>query len=320
MKYILSFCIIALLYFNGFTQEKWQILNAGLDDGLHDLEFINDNTGFVYTYGTGLIYKTEDSGLNWIKVQQLDSVFYEQIQFVNENTGWICGEYGKLYKTTDSGNNWIDISFSNINGNLLLYGMHFDNEQTGFISGGILKDKSIKSIIFKTTDGGSTWTEILNDIPHMLLNLESVNNNLLGTGSGIIIKLNDIENEWEYLFKDTLKAVKQIRDLEFADELDGAAISFKGKVLRTNDGGLNWTAEEITNNRLRSIKNYGDNKWIAAGDDNKGDNAVIYLSEDNGSSWMKHKNDFPDIHRIALSESFVWIAGKDGFIAKMIWE
>ena len=320
MKYFLSFIIIVLLNLNGFSQDNWQILNPGIDDNLHDIEFIDDNTGLVFTYGTGIIYKTDNSGLNWTKVQQLDSVFYEQIQFINKNTGWICGEHGKLYKTTDSGYNWLDISVSETDGNLLLYSMHFDDEYTGFLSGGVFKDKSIKPTFYKTSDGGMTWIEIYDDLPHMILNLERVNNNLWGTSNGIIIELNKLKNKWEYLYKDTLIVIGQIRDIEFADELNGIAISFNGKILRTDDGGKNWSIKEITKNRLRSTKNFGGNKWIIAGDNNKGDNSVIYLSEDDGNTWKKHKYDFPDIHRIALSDSYVWVAGKEGFIAKMIRE
>ena len=36
----------------------------------------------------------------------LDSIYFEQIQFVDNKQGWICGEYGKIYHTNDGGETW----------------------------------------------------------------------------------------------------------------------------------------------------------------------------------------------------------------------
>ena len=58
------------------------------------------------------------------------------------------------------------------------------------------------------------------------------------------------------------------------------------------------------------------NRWIVVGDNNNNDGAVLFTSSDKGNSWEK-SNEFPDIHRITLSNKNIWIAGKNGLIAKM---
>ena len=55
---------------------------------------------------------------------------------------------------------------------------------------------------------------------------------------------------------------------------------------------------------------------MVVGDNNKNDGATVYITNDNGENWEKI-GDFPDIHRITLTEKNVWIVGKAGFIAKM---
>jgi len=94
------------------------------------------------------------------------------------------------------------------------------------------------------------------------------------------------------------------------------AVSFNGKILITNNGGDSFTSKSVTTNRLRSLAYLGDEKWVTVGDNNKNDGAVLHYSIDDGENWEKN-NEFPDIHRIGLTEKNIWIIGKTGFIAKM---
>jgi photosystem II stability/assembly factor-like uncharacterized protein len=78
------------------------------------------------------------------------------IFMVNTQTGYaVCGD-GKIVKTTNGGNNWT----------LLLQGsgiycrsVEFINTQTGFV-GGFPVSGGTTNILRKTTDGGTTWTDL----------------------------------------------------------------------------------------------------------------------------------------------------------------
>lgn len=313
MKYfILIFFFISNIC---IAQSDWIFLESPIEENFHDIEFINDTIGFIYSYGSGRILKTSNGGFTWVLVKQTDSIYYEQIQFINKNTGWICGEKGSLLKTTDCGNSWFDLSIKRDERKLLLYGMLFTDELTGYLSGGVMSEQKIEPEFLKTTDGGKSWTKIPDDIPNMILNLKKVSNSIFGSGTGVIIKIDNNEADWKYVFQDTSKIVGQIRDIAFANGLFAMGVSFNGKILITSDGGESWIYKGVTKNRLRSIKYLGRNRWIMAGDNNAGDGSVMYFSDDNGESWEKI-TDLPDIHRIALSENYVWIAGKSGLIGK----
>jgi photosystem II stability/assembly factor-like uncharacterized protein len=297
------------------TQSNWEVIETVFEEDLHDIEFINDSVGFVYGYGTGNIYRTSDAGLHWELVHQTDPIYLEQIQFVNPDHGWICGEYGTLLMTEDGGRIWEDISMTCEEGNLLLYGMYFLNDTTGYISGGILSGKKLSPVFFKTGNGGNSWIQIFGDIPHMILNITNKGNALFGTGTGCIIKMEAQKGSWEYAFKDTIGVIGQIRELRFIDDDLGIAASFNGYLLITKDGGKSFSYKKITKNRLRGIIASNEHEWIAVGDNNKDDGGVLFTSNYLGRSWNKH-NEFPDIHRVTMTEKYFWIAGKKGFIAR----
>ena len=315
MKTLIAFSILIFSCFFLLAQNEWETIPTGITEHLHDIEFVNDSIGFMYSYGTGNIYQTMDEGISWKIIKQTDSIYYEQIQFVNSKTGWICGENGSIFKTIDGGNTWTNQSIVEDGKNLLLYGMFFVDDATGYVSGAEFKDGKMHPVAYMTHDGGNSWIKTFEDIPHMILNLTAKGDVIFATGSNFIIRINPLTNEWKYAFRDTTRSTGQIRTLAFSDDNYVVAASFNGKILITKDGGNSFTLEEITKNRLRSIASLGNNAWLAAGDNNKSDGATLLYSPDNGKSWQKNV-DFPDIHRIFLTEKYIWIVGKNGLLAR----
>jgi len=119
---------------------------------IHKMEGTN-NSIWATDYGDGFLYRSVDEGNSWSKITQFGSEYIEAIQFIDDNTGFVCGDYGYVYKTTDQGKTWKDIS-PNIEGRMKVryrndstknqkpdgifsayYGMHFFNNNEGFVSG-----------------------------------------------------------------------------------------------------------------------------------------------------------------------------------------
>lgn len=314
MKRILITISILLIASICFSQYAIQKIDAGTDDGIHDIEITAKGTIFIYTYGTGKILKSSNDGTSWEISANLDSIYFEQIQFIDEQNGWICGEYGKIYHSNDGGNNWHDQSIKIEKGNLLLYGMYFKDKDNGMVSGAILHERKLKNKVYKTSDGGIHWKDMDQELPGMILNLEqSPAGKIWGSGGNIIIKH---ENDgWNIMFYDSTKATRQIRDLLFIGDQTVIAVSFNGKLLKSSDGGQNWEIITVTENRLRSVALLPDNSIIAAGDKNK-ENGNVFISKNEGESWDALNEDFNDIHRIAVHESNCWLVGKNGTILK----
>lgn len=66
---------------------------------LNDLHFINENTGWVVG-SEGIVYKTSDGGISWIK--ESTSIFTDlrAIHMVSSTTGWIAGDAGVILTYT----------------------------------------------------------------------------------------------------------------------------------------------------------------------------------------------------------------------------
>ncbi|MEJ2104059.1 MAG: YCF48-related protein [Ignavibacteriaceae bacterium] len=100
--------------------------------------------------------KTTDGGNNWITQMSGSEYQFEDVHFVNPDTGWVVGEdlsvqhYAVIFKTVDGGATWniqtfgSDDSFS---------GVQFVNDNTGWVVGG----NNNAAIILHTTNGGDNW-------------------------------------------------------------------------------------------------------------------------------------------------------------------
>ncbi len=122
-----------------------------------NLFFVNMLTGYsiVYAnYNSALaLYKTTNGGLNWTLNMTDNSSRIKAIYFANEMTGYLGGYSTngwlptKLLKTTNGGNTWDSLTTNTIQGVNYLY---FLNDLTGFMNVG-------GGRIFKTTNGAVSW-------------------------------------------------------------------------------------------------------------------------------------------------------------------
>ena len=130
----------------------------------------------------GLVYRSFNNGAAWdtIKVGPLGNigtqaqqfVTFRGIEFPSRNIGYACGNRGAVYKTTDAGATWTNISpFPALNisptgfaNSAVSYTdiLALDNN-TVFVVGNMFTSANNRRI-YKTTDGGATWTDIASNI------------------------------------------------------------------------------------------------------------------------------------------------------------
>ncbi|MBN2213264.1 MAG: T9SS type A sorting domain-containing protein, partial [Bacteroidales bacterium] len=106
--------------------------------------FVNENKGWA-AGENGTILRTTDGGINWILLARQ---FFDlnAVYFIDENTGWIVGDF-IILRTTDGGDNWIDQTGDL---NRSFYTVCFVDENTGWAAGE-------RGTIVRTIDGGETW-------------------------------------------------------------------------------------------------------------------------------------------------------------------
>jgi photosystem II stability/assembly factor-like uncharacterized protein len=277
---------------------------------LHEITF-HKNEGWIVSYGTGQVFKTSNSGRSWKPVAKLDSLFFEEIQFLDSKQGWLVGERGTLLKTTDGGRQWekleVDADESH---NLLFYSMFWHDSDQGWISGHVRKGTQIQNYIYTSVDGGFSWTK--HAAPALFFNLVKTTDGTWWASATDKIYTSKNGTDWIESFSDSLKSCGQLRGLTIAGENNLLSTGFKGNLLSSTDAGYTWHVQKVSTNRLRQVQRLNDHSILLAGDKTTGANNVL-ISYDNGLSWntLEIKS---DVHRVVTHKSKVWLIGKKGLI------
>src|SRR5690554_4151490 len=163
------------------------ILDENFD--IQNIFFTNTTTGYAVGHNsqTARVWKTEDGGVNWqtqllpLQLTQLNSV-----KFADSQKGWICGSYslsgnnyGIILCTKDGGVNW-DVQFNEPE-ELTFTTLFFADPEYGWAAGFNTANSS-GSTIFKTSDGGNSWTPLATE--HKIYSLHFIDR-LRGLAGGI---------------------------------------------------------------------------------------------------------------------------------------
>ncbi|MFH1314276.1 MAG: YCF48-related protein [Candidatus Eisenbacteria bacterium] len=265
--------------------------------------------------------------------------FYD-LDFINENCGWVVGYQQRIYKTTDAGLTWTrqkTFAFNDI-----YIDVCFIDSLEGWICG-------VSAAIYHTADGGASWTRQtastgspawLNDICF----IDSLNGWVAGQ-NGSIASTTDGGNIWgddvtgtteaiyglwfrsadrgwacgdmgTILFWDGISWTSQtsgasdfLRDVCFIDDNTGWVVGADRTLLKTTDGGQNWIAQTVPgspNPYLMDVCFIDSLEgWVAEYD------GTILHTTDSGASWeIQHAEGSPALYGIdVVSASHGWAAG-----------
>ena len=134
----------------------WIQKTSGTTNFLRKVQFINNTIGYAVGSG-GTLLKTIDGGESWNSVATGLTTELSGLSVINENTFYISGNQGLIKKTNDGGVTFIDQSY---NQNSFFKNIQFLNEDIGYASSFDYYGADSNAFI-KTTDGGLTWTSIL---------------------------------------------------------------------------------------------------------------------------------------------------------------
>ncbi len=320
MKY---FNIIALFIFSSsIFAQTWQIM-PGLPEAngrYEDLWFINENTGWVVQCGSpDKIFKTTNGGLNFTEQLSIDAGCLRSIAFNNANLGWAGSLAGHLYRTTNGGTNWLRVDTTivpppvgvcdiSVVGDLIMYG-------SGRYSG--------PTNVIKTTDGGLTYENIdMGAYSNYQVGVWFLNANtgFIGSRSNIITEgsvilyTTDAGNSWFKRYKSFIQS-EHVWNIYFVNSLLGYATIERytggsGAIIKTTDGGLNWTRINIpaSGTDLDPVGFINANTgWIA-----NHSSVGIRETTDGGLSWTLI-NVGSSIHGIFIASDTVAYASGDEF-------
>ena len=294
---VLKTVVIAFIFICGdvrlFAQSySWHMTTNSIYDYTYfdNLHFISSNTGWMI-HAYGVIFKTTDGGYNWAKRDSVNVGSFTGVQFINDETGWVSSRSNNMFKTTNGGNDLVRIT-------------NFPNPvPSGLESVHILDDLFIYGCgrydafanFVKSSDGGNTWTtQSLTQYATGLSDCYFFDQNTgmvagcMGTGNqreAVILFTSDGGQTWATTYESNRER-ESVQVLCFVDDLTGYAsvetISSPEKyVLKTTNGGLNWTALSFPNYPESGIGFMNANTGWVGGDFNP-----TYGTTDGGVTWF----------------------------------
>lgn len=194
---------------------------------LDHIMFVNPMVGYASGIQDGLIIKTIDGGETWQQIYLDDLHWPRDLDFLDENLGYIALSYSVL-KTTDGGETFTESILPDDN---LFLSMSFPTENTGFVGGFLGR-------LYKTSDGGQTWTEHVDSTRYYpVTDLFFLNEDIGYMSAGYLYQTNDGGETWV--------KVDYVEGgcIWFTDELRGYIVGSWGDIFKTINAG----AVSVTN-------------------------------------------------------------------------
>lgn len=210
--------------------DDWEFLsnpNSNSYRGFSD--FIDENTGFC---AIGFIYKTNDGGKTWQKLESYGLYFdssISAIEFVDENLGFISGGFNqkRTYKTTDGGAIWRAVLHETLGKIQFLDKNSGYGRRIGYAT----------DLIFKTSDGGENWTPVFSSEDD-ILDFHFINDQLgyIVGRNGLAYKTNNGGQTWQKISL----PYAHFEKIAFYNSEIGFVADQRGKIYKTINGGLTW--------------------------------------------------------------------------------
>jgi photosystem II stability/assembly factor-like uncharacterized protein len=244
---------------NGKT---WTVQQSNTTKALFSVSFIDklhgwacgDESTWLSTTNGGETWEAHRIDVSQVGLSEETSlavpdIIYYSIRFVDQQEGWLVGEYGNIRHTTDGGKTWDSQHDTLLEASGqkdvmtmgALFRVSFADKKHGFAVGAT-------GMVIATDDGGKQWRWISRegqkaDIPPLhLYNISSTGQDgkLVITGTnGTILDSDNSGADWKPA-KAPGGVFTWINGLAFGDGGNGVLVGGKGLILLTDDRGQSW--------------------------------------------------------------------------------
>jgi photosystem II stability/assembly factor-like uncharacterized protein len=204
--------------------EHWQRANlrgANVDARLMRALFRPNGGGWAFGEG-GAIYKTEDSGASWNKLQAPTRYLLLGGDFLDENSGWLVGAGATILQTSDGGETWHKGTLPTT-AKVRFNSASFVDIRRGWAVGS-------DGAIYRTVNGGRSWQPQSSGVVADLLDvkfLDAAEGWVVGA-EGTLLHTTDGGLHWLSERSATPHALERIF---FTDRAHGWAVGFGGTII-----------------------------------------------------------------------------------------
>lgn len=269
-------------WFCTYTGAVYRTINGGVSwefnqlPGINyfvDIHFNDTKNGWVVGSNatSSVAYKTSNGGISWELITSINlGGSVRNVQFTDQNNGWISTYQGTIYRTNDGGQSW---STSTIPSGPFINDMQFINSTIGFLA--------TSTGLYKTSDSGQTWTltNFGTTAVACVFFLDEMNGRIC-RGTGLNYYTSDGGNTWTSVSDDS-DFTYNFYSLSFVDALTGWSVGEVGTIRRTNDGGNSWQKQlnPITGALFAVDFKTSTNGWVV------GASGQIAATSSGGATW-----------------------------------
>ncbi len=257
----------------------WELITQIPSSTLHGFTFTSEMIGYTAGFD-GVFIKTTDGGGTW-KGSYITaggrSLNIQDIHFIDDNIGFAAHSYRMVSKTTNGGQSWAQILPDTLSPTVVSSGIHFIDELHGVVVGRVASNTDI---IYRTTDGGVSWSTQLNTV---FKNMQDVffanesNGAIVADGLKAVYTTNGGET-WEQSQFNNVPGTPNLREVVFMNSDDAIAVGDK-VILRSRDGGANWDYIQTGADVLLNSVTFKNDTLYAVG------NGEVWRSVDLGDNW-----------------------------------
>jgi len=286
-----------------------------LGTSMYGIYFQDSSIGYI-TGASGRIIKTTDGGNTWT----FNSPTYndiKQLDFLTDTIGY--GLVGNsLFKTTDEGITWTNIGAPVADEKTAKF--DFINENIGFaLVGGEIGTSANTGSVYKTIDGGFSWTKMntgLGIINEDLYSIDFINENVGFISGGYnlrqVLKTIDGGINWTPVLNKSFNQIQFVSDLVGYGNRIGNS---NAAIYKTIDGGNTWTISiELVGEQIRAFKFVDENNGYFVGN-----NALAYKTSNGGINWEELEIPYQEYISINFyTKNVGYIADDNGSLYKTV--
>jgi hypothetical protein len=237
------------------------------------------------------------SSAYWSRLWSPTSNYLYDVYFINDNTGWICGE-NAFFKTYNGGASWENHTFT-IN-DFALQAVWFIDANTGYAAG---------DYFYKSTNGGVNWFSTVFTAQYYK-DIFFINSSTGWRTSFIVEKTTNGGNSW--VQQSVLAGTGN--DVFFLNPNTGwVCCGQPGNVYKTVNGGTNWTLQRAggADEALFDINFSDANNGRMGANDSK-----VWFTTNGGSNWTSSTTYQAGSYNrgcLFINSSTGWVIGDGGY-------